>query len=141
MGGATFQLEVVSAEAQLFSGRVTKIRITGCDGEMGIYPGHAPLLTIIRPGMVYSVDPNGEQKVIYLSGGLLEVQPTVVTVLADTAIRGEDLDKDRALHAKKVAEEGLRRFHGDIRYKKASLELKKALAKLKVIELVRKLNF
>ncbi|WP_268597603.1 F0F1 ATP synthase subunit epsilon, partial [Escherichia coli] len=104
----TYHLDVVSAEKQMFSGLVQKIQVTGSEGELGIFPGHAPLLTAIKPGMVRIVKQHGEEEFIYLSGGILEVQPSVVTVLADTAIRGTDLDEARALEAKRKAEEHIR---------------------------------
>lgn len=83
----TYHLDVVSAEQQMFSGLVEKIQVTGSEGELGIYPGHAPLLTAIKPGMIRIVKQHGHEEFIYLSGGILEVQPGSVTVLADTAIR------------------------------------------------------
>ena len=83
----TYHLDVVSAEQQMFSGLVEKIQVTGSEGELGIYPGHAPLLTAIKPGMIRIVKQHGHEEFIYLSGGILEVQPGNVTVLADTAIR------------------------------------------------------
>ncbi|MBH3086292.1 F0F1 ATP synthase subunit epsilon [Serratia marcescens] len=137
----TYHLDVVSAEKQMFSGLVQKIQVTGSEGELGIFPGHAPLLTAIKPGMVRIVKQHGEEEFIYLSGGILEVQPSVVTVLADTAIRGTDLDEARALEAKRKAEEHIRSSrssHGDVDYAQASAELAKAIAKLRVIELTRK---
>lgn len=134
----TYHLDVVSAEKQMFSGTVQKIRVTGSEGELGIFHGHAPLLTAIKPGMVRIVKQHGEEEFIYLSGGILEVQPSVVTVLADTAIRGTDLDEARALEAKRKAEEHIRSSHGDVDYAQASAELAKAIAKLRVIELTRK---
>lgn len=84
----TYHTDVVSAEQQMFSGLVEKIRVTGSEGELGIFPGHAPLLTAIKPGMIRIVKQFGHEEFIYLSGGILEVQPGSVTVLADTAIRG-----------------------------------------------------
>lgn len=101
----TYHLDVVSAEQQMFSGLVEKIQVTGSEGELGIYPGHAPLLTAIKPGMIRIVKQHGHEEFIYLSGGILEVQPGNVTVLADTAIRGQDLDEARAMEAKRKAEE------------------------------------
>lgn len=92
----TYHLDVVSAEQQMFSGLVEKIQVTGSEGELGIFPGHAPLLTAIKPGMIRIVKQFGHEEFIYLSGGILEVQPGSVTVLADTAIRGQDLDEARA---------------------------------------------
>lgn len=134
----TFHLDVVSAEQQMFSGLVQSIQVSGSEGELGIRPNHAPLLTAIKPGMVSIVKQHGEEEVIYLSGGVLEVQPGAVTVLADTAIRGSDLDEARALEAKRKAEEHMNSSHGDVDFAIASAELAKAIAKLRVIELTRK---
>lgn len=139
MALTTYKLEVVSAESHLFSGDVQRIRVTGVEGELGIYPGHTPLLTTIKPGMIRIVKQDGDEEYIYLSGGILEVQPTIVTVLADTAIRGQDLDEARALDSKRKAEERIHSSHGDIDFAQASAELSKAIAKLQVIELTKKL--
>jgi F-type H+-transporting ATPase subunit epsilon len=133
----TFHLDVVSAEQQMFSGTVQSIQVSGSEGELGIRPNHAPLLTAIKPGMVRIVKQHGEEEVIYLSGGVLEVQPGAVTVLADTAIRGSDLDEARALEAKRKAEEHMNSSHGDVDFAMASAELAKAIAKLRVIELTK----
>lgn len=138
MAAKTYHLDVVSAEKKMFSGLVEKIQVTGSEGELGIFPGHTPLLTAIKPGMVRIVKENNAEEYIYLSGGVLEVQPTTVTVLADTAIRGKDLDEARAMESKRKAEEHINNTHGDIDYAQASAELSKALAKLRVIELTRK---
>ncbi|MBS0848029.1 F0F1 ATP synthase subunit epsilon [Citrobacter sp. JGM124] len=135
----TYHLDVVSAEKQLFSGKVEKIQVTGSEGELGIFPGHTPLLTAIKPGMIRIVRENGQEEFIYLSGGVLEVQPNNVIVLADTAIRGQDLDEARALEAKRQAEEHIHGSHGDVDYAQASAELAKAIAKLRVIELTKQL--
>lgn len=133
----TYHLDVVSAEQQMFSGLVEKIRVTGSEGELGIYPGHAPLLTAIKPGMIRIVKQHGHEEFIYLSGGILEVQRQRDR-LADTAIRGQDLDEARALEAKRKAEEHIKSSHGDVDYAQASAELAKAIAKLRVIELTKK---
>ncbi|AHF72819.1 ATP synthase epsilon chain [Candidatus Sodalis pierantonius str. SOPE] len=138
MAAKTYYLDVVSAEKQMFSGLVEKIQMTGSGGELGIFPGHAPLLTAIKPGMVRIVKEHGNEEYIYLSGGVLEVQPSTVTVLADAAIRGKDLDEARAMESKRKAEEHINNSHGDIDYAQASAELSKALAKLRVIELTKK---
>lgn len=138
MAAKTYHLDVVSAEKQMFSGLVEKIQVTGSEGELGIFPGHAPLLTAIKPGMVRIVKEHGNEEYIYLSGGVIEVQPSKVTVLADTAIRGEDLDEARAMESKRKAEEHINNSLGDIDYAQASAELSKALAKLRVIELTKK---
>lgn len=121
----------------MFSGLVEKIRVTGSEGELGIYPGHAPLLTAIKPGMIRIVKQHGHEEFIYLSGGILEVQRQRDR-LADTAIRGQDLDEARALEAKRKAEEHIKSSHGDVDYAQASAELAKAIAKLRVIELTKK---
>lgn len=134
----TFHLDVVSAEQQMFSGLVQSIQVSGTEGELGIRPNHAPLLTAIKPGMVHIVKQQGEEEYIYLSGGVLEVQPGAVTVLADTAIRGTDLDEARAMEAKRKAEEHMNTSHGDVDFATASAELAKAIAKLRVIELTKR---
>ena len=100
-----FELNVVSAEQKIFTGQVVSVRVTGVDGELGVYAGHVPLLTSIKPGMVKYTLEDGKEEFIYVSGGFLEVQPTIVTVLADVAIRGEELDQQRILAAKRKAEE------------------------------------
>ncbi|WP_047049457.1 F0F1 ATP synthase subunit epsilon [Vibrio mexicanus] len=133
----TFNLDVVSAEARIFSGWARSIQVSGERGDLGVLAGHTPLLTRIRPGMVRIVTKKGDEEIIYLSGGILEVQGHDVTVLADTAVRGEDLDKAKAEEAKRRAEELISAPHGDIDYAKASAELAKAIAQLKVIELVK----
>ncbi|KYP97062.1 ATP synthase F0F1 subunit epsilon [Sodalis-like endosymbiont of Proechinophthirus fluctus] len=138
MAAKTYHLDVVSAEKQMFSGLVEKIQVTGSEGELGIFPDHAPLLTAIKPGMVRIVKEHGNEEYIYLSGGVLEVQPSTVTVLADTAIRGKDLDEARAIESKHKAEEHINDSHGDIDYAQVSAELSKALAKLRVIELTKR---
>lgn len=139
MAVSTFHLDVVSAENNMFFGEVQKIQVTGSEGELGIFPQHTPLLTAIKPGLIRIVKVNGDEEFIYLSGGILEVQPTIVTVLADTAIRGQDLDEARAMESKRKAEEHIRSSHGDVDYVQASAELSKAIAKLRVIELTKKL--
>ncbi|AKC60194.1 F0F1 ATP synthase subunit epsilon [Blochmannia endosymbiont of Camponotus (Colobopsis) obliquus] len=134
----TFCLEVVSVEKHIFSGIVNKIKITGIEGEMGILPGHAPLLTSIKPGMVcISQELNDTLLYIYLSGGMLEVQPDAVTVLADTAIRGEELDEKRVMESKRMIEEQIDHCYDDVNFIKISVELSKIIAQLKVIELTK----
>ncbi|OCG41260.1 F0F1 ATP synthase subunit epsilon [Gilliamella apicola] len=140
MALTSYKLEVVSAESHLFSGDVQRIRVTGKEGELGIYPGHTPLLTTIKPGMVGIVKADGEEEFIYLSGGILEVQPNIVTILADTAIRGEDLDEARAQEAVRQAQEHINHPSDDMSFAQASAELSKALAKIRVIELTRRMG-
>lgn len=134
----TFNLDVVSAEKRIFSGWARSIQVSGESGDLGILAGHVPLLTYIRPGMVRIVTIKGKEEIIYLSGGILEVQPNDVTILADTAIRAEELDEAKAAEAKRSAEELLNEHHGDVNFAQASSELAKAIAQLRVIELIRK---
>ncbi|EEZ42196.1 TPA: F0F1 ATP synthase subunit epsilon [Photobacterium damselae] len=138
MAAITFHLDVVSAEKRLFSGRVENIQVTGSEGELGIHAGHTPLLTALIPGMIRITKQHGEEEVIYLSGGMLEVQPSTVTVLADTAIRGVDLDAAKAEEAKRQAMEHIHNPHGDIDYAQAASDLAKAIAQLRVIELTKR---
>ncbi len=135
----TYYLDVVSAEQQIFSGLVQKINVTGSEGELGIFPRHVQLLSAIKAGMVHIVKQYGEEEFIYLSGGILEVQQTVVTILADIAIRGTELDEEKSLAAKREAEEHIQNFHGDIDYTQSYAELAQAIAKLRVIELTKKI--
>ncbi|WP_297486015.1 F0F1 ATP synthase subunit epsilon [uncultured Photobacterium sp.] len=138
MAAITFHLDVVSAEKRLFSGRAESIQVTGSEGELGIHAGHTPLLSAITPGMVRIIKQGGADEVIYLSGGMLEVQPGIVTVLADTAIRGIDLDTAKAEEAKRQAEERIHNQHGDIDFAQAASDLAKAIAQLRVIELTKR---
>ncbi|MGX2947484.1 F0F1 ATP synthase subunit epsilon [Frederiksenia canicola] len=128
-----FELTVVSAERKIFCGDVTSVRVSGVDGELGVYAGHTPLLTAIKPGMVKFTLADGKEEFIYVSGGFLEVQPTVVTVLADTAIRGEELDEQRILAAKRRAEETL----GKTNDADLTAKLAREIAKLRVYELTK----
>ena len=134
----TTQLDVVSAETSIFSGLVESIQITGSEGELGINPGHAPLLTTLLPGMVRLVKQHGDEENIYINGGVLEIQPGTVTVLADTAIRAEDLDEQAALEAKKRAEEHIANPGADFDYAEAAIELAEAIAQLRLIQKLRK---
>ncbi|MBI5429134.1 MAG: F0F1 ATP synthase subunit epsilon [Nitrosomonadales bacterium] len=135
----TVHVDVVSAEASIFSGIAELIIVPGETGELGIYPRHSALLTRIKPGSVRLKLPNQEEyELIYVSGGMLEVQPDVVTVLADTAIRGGDLDEARALQAKQDAEEAMKNRSSDIDYAQAQAELAEAIAQLAAIKQLRK---
>ncbi|WP_032093273.1 MULTISPECIES: F0F1 ATP synthase subunit epsilon [Pasteurellaceae] len=136
---ATFKLTVVSAEQNIFSGDVRSIQATGSEGELGILPGHTPLLTAIKPGIVKLTLENGSEDVIYVSGGFLEVQPNVVTVLADVAIRGKELDGDRIREAKRRAEQNIVSGAKDANYELLASKLSKELAKLRAYELTEKL--
>ncbi|PMH45403.1 F0F1 ATP synthase subunit epsilon [Vibrio sp. 10N.286.49.B3] len=138
MAAITFHLDVVSAEKKLFSGRVETFQVTGSDGELGIFHGHAPLLTAITPGMVRIVKQHGHEEFIYVSGGIVEIQPGTATVLADTAIRGDEIDAAKAEEAKRKAEENISTQHGDMDFAQAASELAKAMAQLRVVELTNK---
>jgi F-type H+-transporting ATPase subunit epsilon len=134
----TVNLNVVSAEESLFSGSIKSLQITGSEGELGIMPGHAPLLTSLKPGMALITKEDGTEEVIYLSGGMLEVQPNNVIVLADVATRAADLDEQAALDAKKRAEENMNANGVDVDYAAVSAELARAEAQLRVIQAVSK---
>ena len=134
MSAMTVNLNVVSAEEALFSGRIESLQITGSEGELGIMPGHAPLLTSLKPGMARIIKQGGEEEILYLSGGMLEVQPNNVIVLADVATRVADLDEQAAQEAKQRAEEQLNVQSGDVNYAEAASELARAVAQLRVIQ-------
>ncbi|GAA6171226.1 F0F1 ATP synthase subunit epsilon [Colwellia sp. KU-HH00111] len=134
----TVNLDVVSAEESLFSGSIKSLQITGSEGELGIMPGHAPLLTSLKPGMALITRKDGSEEVIYLSGGMLEVQPNHVTVLADVATRGHDLDEQAALEAKQRAEENMNAHGTDVDYAAVAAELARAVAQLRVIQATKK---
>lgn len=135
----TVHVDVVSAEELIFSGLAESVVIPGIMGELGIYPRHAPLLTRIKPGSVRIKRPDqAEEELIYVSGGMLEVQPSHVTILSDTAIRGKDLDEARALTAKQAAEESMKNRTSDLDYALAEAELAEAVAQLRAIQQIRK---
>ncbi len=136
----TVHVDVVSAEESIFSGLAEMVVVPGEQGELGIYPRHAPLLTRIKPGSVRIklADRPGEETLVYVSGGILEVQPDVVTVLADTAIRGADLDEARALEAKRAAEEAIKNRVAEMDLAQAQAELVEAVAQLQAIKKLRK---
>jgi F-type H+-transporting ATPase subunit epsilon len=135
----TIHVDVVSAESQIFSGEAEFVALPGEAGELGIYPKHTPLITRIRPGAVrIKVVGREEEEFVFVAGGLLEVQPNAVTVLADTAIRGHDLDEAKALEAKKMAEELMVNKDSKIDYAKAQAELATAIAQLAAIARLRK---
>lgn len=130
----TIHVDVVSAEENIFSGEAEFIALPGEAGELGIYPKHTPLITRIRPGAVrIKVAGQAEDEFVFVAGGLLEVQPNAVTVLADTAIRGRDLDEAKATEAKKRAEEAMVNQDSKIDYAHAQAELAVAVAQLAAI--------
>src|SRR3954452_12123510 len=134
----TIQVDVVSAEEAIFSGQAEFVALPGEAGELGIYPKHTPLITRIRPGAVrIKVAGQAEDEFVFVAGGILEVQPNTVTVLADTAIRGGDLDEAKAAEAKKLAEEALVNRDSKIDYAAAQAELSIAIAQLAAIQRLR----
>ena len=138
MSAMTVNLSVVSAEEEIFSGRIESLQIAGTEGELGIMPGHAPLLTSLKPGMARIVKYGGEEEILYLSGGMLEVQPNNVTVLADVAVRSHDLDEQVVLEAKQRAEEHMNAHGGDVDYAEVAAELARVTAQLRVIQATKK---
>ena len=134
----TTHLDIVSAEKEIFSGIVEMVVATGELGEVGITPGHAPLLTVLKPGEIRVMLPGGEQDVYYVSGGMLEVQPYYVTVLADAVERADSLDEAAALAAKARAEEAINNKGTDVDYSVAATELARAVAQIRAIQKTRK---
>jgi len=135
----TVHVDVVSAEESIFSGLAEFVVLPGEAGELGILPGHMPLMTRIKPGAVRLKVPQQEQEeLIFVAGGILEVQPGLVTVLADTAIRGKDLDEAKALDAKKKAEEAMADRSAEMDYARAQAELAEAVAQLAAIQKLRR---
>jgi len=135
---STIQVEVVSAEHEIFSGQATMLIATAEAGELGIYPQHTPLLTNLKPGDVRIQTESGEEQVIYVSGGILEVTPKKITVLSDTAIRADDLDESVALEAQRKAEQAMKDTAADINYAQAKAELAQAVAQLAALKKVKK---
>jgi F-type H+-transporting ATPase subunit epsilon len=139
MATNTIHVDVVSAEESIFSGEAKFVALPGEMGELGIYPRHTPLITRIKPGAVrIERADNGEEEFVFVAGGILEVQPHAVTVLADTAIRGHDLDEAKALEAKKLAEDAMRNAKSDIDLAAATSEFATMAAQLAAIQKLRK---
>lgn len=138
----TLHVDVVSAEESIFSGTAEFIAVPAEMGEIGIYPRHAPLLTRIKPGSVRIklANTNEPEQLIFVAGGYVEVQPHVVTILADRAVRSKDLDEARALEAKRAAENALRDRTSELEYATAQSQLAEAIAELQAIERLRKLR-
>ncbi|MDP6375715.1 MAG: F0F1 ATP synthase subunit epsilon [Pseudomonadales bacterium] len=135
---ATIHCDIVSAETEIFSGQVTMVSATGTVGELGILPGHAPLLTGLRPGPVQLRLESGEEEVFFASGGFLEVQPGMVTILADTAARAEDLDEAAAVEAREAAERALSEQAADFDFSVAAAQLAEAMAQQRTLDELRK---
>jgi F-type H+-transporting ATPase subunit epsilon len=136
---ATLHVDVVSAEEAIFSGEAKFVALPGENGELGILPRHTPLITRIRPGAVRILRADtGEEEFVFVAGGILEVQPGTVTVLADTAIRGKDLDEAKAAEAKKIAEEAVKNAKSDLDLAKAQNELVALAAQIAALRKYRK---
>lgn len=138
MMAPTLRLDIVSAEKAIFSGEVSMIFATGDLGELGIAPGHTPLVTSLKPGNIRALLPNQEEEVFYVKGGMLEVQPYIVTVLADTIVRAKDIDEAAALEAKAKAEQALSEKISEVDFAKASAELAEAVAQIRAVQKLKK---
>ena len=136
--GTIFHLDIVSAEESIYSGPVEFLVAPAQMGEVGIYPRHTPMLTRIKSGMVRIKAQLKEEELVYVSGGMLEVQPDIVTILADTAVRSKDLDEAKAIEAKQAAEEAMKNRESELDYAKAQAELMEAMAQLAAIDKLRK---
>ena len=136
--GISVHCDIVSAEEQIFSGLVELVVAAGEMGDLGIAPGHAPLMTKLNPGPVRVIKQGGEEEVYYVSGGYLEAQPNIVTILADSAERADDVDEAAALEAKKEAERLLANQSGDFDYSLAVAQLAEASARLRVVQQIRR---
>lgn len=134
----TTTCDIVSAEEAIFSGSVTMVVATGVMGELGILPGHTALLTQLRPGPIRLVKEDGEEDIFYCSGGILEIQPNVVTILADTVERAGSLDQAAAEEARKAAELALANQKDDVDYANAAAQLAEAAARLRTLDAIRK---
>ncbi len=135
---ALIHVDVVSAEESIFSGEAKFVALPGEAGELGIYPRHTPLITRIRPGAVRIQRADGGEEFVFVAGGILEVQPDTVTVLADTAIRGKDLDEAKATDAKKLAEEAMKNAKTDIDFAAAQGEFAAMAAQIAALRRLRK---
>jgi F-type H+-transporting ATPase subunit epsilon len=133
----TIHVDIVSAEGEIYSGEASMVFLPGVQGELGVLPRHAPLLTLLKAGEVRVQSPDGEQHYFYVGGGALEVQPRQVTVLADTAARARDLDEAAAVAARQRAEEAIAGKYDKITLAEAQAELARAIAQLKLIQKLR----
>lgn len=134
----TFHCDIVSAEDSIFSGLVEVLIASAAEGDLGVYYGHAPLLTSLKPGPIRVKKQNGEEEIYYIDSGFLEVQPHSVTVLADTALRAGDMDEAKALEAQKLAVKELTNQSGEINYSRAAIQLAEASAQLRTLQAIRK---
>ncbi len=134
----TVQCDIVSAEREIFSGLVEMVIATGSLGDVGIAYGHAPLLTGIKPGPVRLIKQGGQEEVFYISGGFLEVQPYQVSILADTALRANDMDEAAAIEAQQLAQQQLTNQSSEIDFQRAAIQLAEASAQLRTLQAIRK---
>lgn len=134
---ATFQCRVVSAREELFAGDISMLVATGSEGELGIMPNHTPLITLLKPGPMHVKTADGNEEMIYVSGGVLEVQPKLVTVLADTAVRAANLDEAQVIEARKKAEQMLQNQSDTVQTNAALMALSESLAQLQTIQKFR----
>ncbi len=134
----TMHVDVVSAEKAIFSGLAEFVAAPGSQGELGIYPRHAPLITRIKPGSIRIQVPNAPEEIFFVSGGILEIQPGVVTVLADVAIRGHDIDEAKALEARQAAQDAIEKRSSEVDYARAQAELVEAIAQIETIEKLKR---
>ena len=134
----TVECDIVSAEQEIFKGQVEMLIATGSLGDLGITPGHAPLLTELRPGPIRLVTAGGEEEVFFVSGGFLEVQPHQIKILADTALRADDMNEAAAEEARRQAEKALENQSGEFDYSRAATQLAEAAAQLRTLQAVRK---
>jgi len=138
--GISVHCDIVSAEDEIFSGMVEMIILTGSDGDLGIAPGHAPLITGLAPGPVRLIKQDGEEEIFFVTGGYLEVQPSIVTILTDSAQRASDMDEAAAMEAKHEAEKLLSNRGSEIEYSKAAAQLAEASARLHTIQQLRRVQ-
>lgn len=138
MAAMTVHCDIVSAEAEIFSGLVEMVVAAGSEGDLGISYGHAPLLTALNPGPVRIIKQGGDEEIFYLSGGHLEVQPHLISILADTALRANDLDEAAMVEAKKAAEQAMQNQSGEMDYSMAAAQLAEAAAQLRTLQAIRK---
>ena len=130
--------DIVSAEDDIFSGLVEMVVATGTEGDLGISPGHTPLITALKPGPIRVTRQGGEEEIYYVSGGFLEVQPNNIKVLADTALRASDMNEAAAEEAKKQAEQALANQQGEFDYSRAAAQLAEAAAQLRTLQAIRR---
>lgn len=138
MASMMVHCDIVSAEEEIFSGLVEMVVAAGSEGDLGISYGHAPLLTALNPGPVRIIKQDGEEEIYYLSGGHLEVQPHLISILADTALRADDMDEAAMLEAKKEAEQAIHNQSGEVDYSMATAQLAEAAAQLRTLQAIRK---